>query len=524
MLVQHVILDHSKCLFNLACSLGISFASNNPFEYWITYNEPYENLMSDVESFLESPGDRDVPVQDVFNEDMFSKLDGRMQQVGWESVRSYWDTDFKDRKIVSGFMKDKLLGSKRLASMPDRITNTINVVGSDEPVCRPTIINMYDKDLSSLDKWWSAWEEFMFDTSLEIQTKKGMEQKAPYEMLQPIKKSKYPDITEDEEKVSLPLQTMCGAIFDAILVHIMNTVTTPDEWQGIKSNIVENLNKKKVPRTLEILESSTYIGSDIITLQEVSGSFIDQAKSRPSLDETFHIIGPENMDSVRDQNSVIFLRKETFPGGASAEITSLVESSFEQGVTVPVAKGDILAITTTDRDGVPFVIASFHGDTNGLATKPVLTATMNAISSDSNLSNHKLIFGLDANTYEKAKPGKQQDVMDFGKHYVSHGLSSCWGDVPDPQNYTTYNSRTYLQPQLNKACKKSDKRSNGDVNPKDFILFGKDDFEVESLWKDNTGDKVYLEDTAFPTLSFPSDHGILATVLVAKSSAAGDEL
>ena len=242
------------------------------------------------------------------------------------------------------------------------------------------------------------------------------------------------------------------------------------------------------------------------------------------LDDTFHIIAPENMDAVRDQNSVIFLRKETFPDGASAEITSLVESSFEQGVTVPVAKGDILAITATDRDGVPFVIASFHGDTNGLATKPVLTAIMKAISSDSNLANHKLIFGLDANTYEKAKPGKQQDVLDFGKHYVSHGLSSCWGDVPDPQNYTTYNSRTFLQPQLNKACKKSDKRSNGDVNPKDFILFGKDDFEVESLWKDNTGDKVYLEDTAFPTMSFPSDHGILATVLVAKSNAAGDEL
>ncbi|KAK1740551.1 hypothetical protein QTG54_008646 [Skeletonema marinoi] len=439
---------------------NVAAINNNPFEYWITYNEPYENLMT--------PGDRDVPVQDVFNEDMFSKLDGRMQQLDGKAS--------DHRKIVSGFMKDKLLGSKRLASMPDRITNTINVVGSDEPVCRPTIINMYDKD-------------YLASTSggLHGKNKEGMEQKAPYEMLQPIKKSKYPDITEDEEKVSLPLQTMCGAIFDAILVHIMNTVTSPDEWQGIKSNIVENLNKKKVPRTLEILESSIYIGSDIITLQEVSGSFIDQAKSRPSLDQAFHIIGPENMDSVRDQNSVIFLRKETFPDGASAEITSLVESSFEQGVTVPVAKGDILAITTTDRDGVPFVVASFHGDTN-------------------------------------AKPGKQQDVMDFGKHYVSHGLSSCWGDVPDPQNYTTYNSRTYLQPQLNKACKKSDKRSNGDVNPKDFILFGKDDFEVDSLWKDNTGDKVYLEDTAFPTLSFPSDHGILATVLVAKSSATGDEL
>ena len=66
---------------------------------------------------------------------------------------------------------------------------------------------------------------------------------------------------------------------------------------------------------------------------------------------------------------------------------------------------------------------------------------------------------------------------------------------------------------MNKACKKSDKRLNGDVNPKDFILFGKGDFAVESTWKDNTGEKKYLENTAFPTMDFPSDHGILATII-----------
>jgi len=498
---------------------NIAAINNNPFEYWITYNESpgYDKLMSDVESFLESPGERDVSVSDVFPDDMFSKLDNRMLGCGWPSVRGYWEDDFRNRKIISGFMKDPLLGSKRLASMPDRITNTINVVGSDEPICRPTVINMYGGDLDTLDQWWSAWEEFMFDNALEIKTKKGVEKKAPYLLLQPIKRAKYPDITEEEEKVSLPLQTMCGAIFDAILVHIMNTVAA-DEWQPLKRAMVENLNKKKVPKTLDILETATYINSDIITLQEVSAAFVDQARNRPKLGETFWIVAPENMDAVRDQNSVIFLRRETFPDGSNAEITSLFESSFEEGVKVPIAKGDILAITATDADGISFVIASFHGDTNGLATKPVLDAIMKAMSSDSKLARHKLLFGLDANTYEKAKPGKQQDVLEWGKLYVAHGLTSCWGDVPDRKNYTTFNSRTYLQPQLNKACKKSDKRSNGDVNPKDFILFGKGDFTVESTWKDNTGEKKYLEDTAFPTMQFPSDHGILATVLKPISS------
>ena len=497
---------------------NIAAINNNPFEYWITYKEnpKYEELMINIEKFLEEPGDKDVPVNKVFTEEMFTKLDSRLTGVGWTSVRSYWEKDFQNRKIVSGFMKDPLLGSKRLASMPDRITNTINVKGGDGQVYRPTVINMYAGDLSTQDKWWKAWEAFIFDDKVKIKTSDGIEEKAPYEMLQPIKKSKYPDITEQEETDSLPLQTMCGAIFDAILVHMMNTVSEPKEWQDLKKTMVENLNKQKVPHTLQILET-TYADSDIITLQEVSSSFIDQARAS-KLGKIFHIVAPMDLDAVRDQNSVIFLNKESFPKGAGVEITSLVESSFPEGVKVPVAKGDILAITATNKFDVSLVVASFHGDTNGLATKPVLDAVVKAMADDSALSGHRLVFGMDANTYENAKPGKQQDVLDYAKHYNSLGLTSCWGDTPNPSNYTTYNARTYLQPQLNKACKSTEKRSKGDVNPKDFIVFPKGDFKVVKTWKDNTGKKEYTEDMAFPTLEFPSDHGLLATILEPTSS------
>ena len=152
---------------------------------------------------------------------------------------------------------------------------------------------------------------------------------------------------------------MCGAIFDAILVHMMNTVSTPEVWQSLKKTMVENLNKNKVPRTLDILEN-VYGTSDIITLQEVSGSLINQSKNR-ALGDKYWIVAPGDLDAVRDQNSVIFLSKTTFPSGPSAEITSVVEGSFEEGVDVPIAKGDILAITATNRNSIPYVIASFHG-------------------------------------------------------------------------------------------------------------------------------------------------------------------
>ena len=55
--------------------------------------------------------------------------------------------------ITTKFIKDGTLGKKRLASMPDRYTNTI--ITADSPprtVTRPTVINCYDDDLSSVAK------------------------------------------------------------------------------------------------------------------------------------------------------------------------------------------------------------------------------------------------------------------------------------------------------------------------------------------------------------------------------------
>ena len=70
-------------------------------------------------------------------------------------------------------------------------------------------------------------------------------------------------------------------------------------------------------------------------------------------------------------------------------------------------------------------------------------------------------------------------------------MSSCWGDTPNPKEHTTRNARfcglvvlhfhfalrqairvykpqfrTFLQPQLNKAAKRSELETKGDVNPK----------------------------------------------------------
>ncbi len=127
----------------------------------------------------------------------------------------------------------------------------------------------------------------------------------------------------------------------------------------------------------------------------------------------------------------------------------------------------------------------------------------------------KLLFGLDANTYTKPE-ADQYGVTDFARFYTSKQLNSCYGPTPNPFNFTTFHARTHLQPQLNKAITYEEKDQKGDKNPKDFIIFFQEDYIVQQTTKDNTGKKKYIENMVFPTLTFPSDHGITSTILQEK--------
>merc|ERR1711871_1093811 len=102
-------------------------------------------------------------------------------------------------------------------SMPDRMTNTIDVVGGQ--AFRPTVISSFSGDMATVPEWWAAWKQFTFETKLEIPDKKagGTVSKLPAALLSKIPRSKYPALTEEDEAMSLRLQTVCLAIFDAIL-------------------------------------------------------------------------------------------------------------------------------------------------------------------------------------------------------------------------------------------------------------------------------------------------------------------
>jgi len=521
-------------------SWNLAAINNNPFEYWITHDDPaYLKLMRDVEvsclfvavchceteplllpqAFIEAPGERDVTVESVFTAPMFEELKALMSAEGWdvEAVTAQWEAEYKDRRIISGFLKDKTIGAKRLASMPDRVTNTINclVDGAPGMACRPCPTSMFDGDLSTSSKWWEQWKEFMFRAEIEQNAKGGGTKRSRVcSLLGPIKHSKYPAISLEEEAISIPLQMLCQAIFDAVQVHILNTVA-PGVWFGIHSELCDKLGRRKMPLTLAILESR-YADRDVVFLQEVAAIFVDMLEGSQAITAGYHVVKPAKMDAKRDQNSVVPLNKAMFAVDTVAEVTEEVVAALT--AKDMVMDGDILGLKVEDNDGGSYFMASFHGDTNGLATIPTVEA-LQAVAKGPGYEDHHVLWGLDANAHFTADGGKRLGVEDWQAKLHELGLSSGSGmDLPEEGCYTCYNARTYLQAQLNKACKSNEIRATGDVNPKDFIVFQPERYELGQVKKDNTGEERFIPDTAFPTLTFPSDHAVLACDLVPKGS------
>lgn len=78
---------------------------------------------------------------------------------------------------------------------------------------------------------------------------------------------------------------------------------------------------------------------------------------------------PSKMDPKRDQNSIILVDKERFTRGSSVDVTDLVLKYVNDSVAAP---GDLFVTSISGPHGNRLLLASFHGDTNGLATKPVV--------------------------------------------------------------------------------------------------------------------------------------------------------
>jgi hypothetical protein len=459
--------DEDVCSIR-AASWNIAAINNNPFEYWVTNPDPsYNTLMKSVQDFIENSGS-DVVISTVFSDSMFKELQCELREKeipGVDELEHYWKGDYSQRMAIKGFLKDKTIGLKRLASMPDRITNTISL--HDGSSCkRPTVINSYDGgSLESIGAWWEQWKTFVFHTPLQLATFDRSRPRPPElvcNLLCPIKRSKYPAITEEEEAVSISLQLLCLAILDAIFVHMLNEVEPL--WEEVRKDLCNALIINKATNICRIIAES-YSDMEIIFIQEAAAIFSQQAQSVPELSLKFALLRPWNMDDKRNQNSLILVDRQRFLLSSCVDVTSQVLDAVEG---TRLAPGDLIAVSIEDTGGLRWLLASFHGDSNGMATLPVMRAIDHVASGA--LRGHTLLVGIDANTYSGARGALHQSVESFCRFVEERRMTTLWGVAPDASIRTTCTARTYLQTQLNKATPFHQRSDKSEQNLKDWIL------------------------------------------------------
>ena len=71
-------------------------------------------------------------------------------------------------------------------------------------------------------------------------------------------------------------------------------------------------------------------------------------------------------------------------------------------------------------------------------------------------------------------------VEGFAARYMAKGYTSCWGDVPPPDSFTTFNSRTFLQAELHQAT------------PSPTYAAGRDDDQARLAWRASHGSRPHL--------------------------------
>ena len=460
---------------------NIAAVNNNPFEYWVTYPDAvYNEFMLRVEQIIaDEEGGRgsessELEVRQIFTEGMFSDLIEELKVrdiTGVELLRIRWAQDLSKRKAIRGFLKDKALGEKRLTSMPDRITNTINLIDGTK-ITRPTVINAYDRtSLQSVSEWWTEWKHFMFHTLVTIFCPKTTGAKPQPQfvcsLIEPIRRSKYPAITPEEEAMGSSLQILCLAILDSIFIYIANQAAQ-SSWEKIRSNLCTALIKEKEQQVCRIV-AQAYSDRDVIFIQEAAVALVRKASLHPELSGKFAILVPSKLDSKRDQNSLIFVDRARFDAASHIDVTACVAEALGGDF---IDAGDLFVVSILGLGGRRWLLASFHGDSNGLSTQPVVSALHRA--HQMTFKDHVLLAGIDANTQSHGHDRYHHGVGEFRALLRARRMVSAWDGERDPLIKTTCSARTSLQPQLSKAVPFHKRFSGATVSLKDWLL-GYDD-------------------------------------------------
>ena len=363
-------------------SWNMGSLDNSPFGHWRGQGKNVLALMTAAHAVLLDPA-RDVRVGEIFTDSMWVELREEMRTLGWAGINetdALWRTELAHRPAYQGFVMGRSVAEKKLVAMADRYTNTLHTTDLREH-SRPSAVSCYSGNLSSVPQWWAAWRGFMFHNRLEVprdgdespragiaklvsrnsQTSPGEAApgaaeaaerhvsvaQPPAARLYVMRSARYPKISAFEEAISVALQALSLALFDAALVHLLNSVRA--DWQQVQRQVCRAVLATRQDAGLRILNGS-YASADAIFLQETAPAFPARLASSASTLARTHLalVPPPVPGRAEVQTAALLLRRGAFVVETVRDHTSTVLAALPSGLLDP---GDLLVAEASGIDG-----------------------------------------------------------------------------------------------------------------------------------------------------------------------------
>ena len=260
------------------------------------------------------------------------------------------------------------------------------------------------------------------------------------------------------------------AIADAALISVAEHVVG---WQEVASELLAIFDNKF--RMISDVISAQK--PDVVCLQEVDmQSFVSMPE--------YNLYTPS--ESSGKQDSVILLRKDLF--------TDATPLSLEASIVGP---GDLTLLKASVRkSGERLMIASYHGDANGISTIPFLEALHSFKTKY--FPDCALIIGSDTNAHFSVENGSNKLSFSKLKEFTD---DHQWLLANSHPHVTTRSCRTFFQAQAHKGHHEQDIMYASD--PKDNIII--DDFTIKSSG-------IFFGSSInqpIPSEELPSDHALV---------------
>lgn len=332
-------------------------------------------------------------------------------------------------------------------------------------------------------------------------------------------------LTVDEQAANIAASVFYLGIFDALYIHMLNSVMDPVELHQLRLHLLEHIGLSYARKATRIL-SESYDRESVILLQAVSARVWNRTL-QSTLSVNYHVLSPISWDAsnANEETNMILINKKVFLKRKECQdLTPWVMAALreiDKEVHMLLKKGSLFVVKADLMTEGQYIFASVAMRAAWATVK--IMAAINETLTDLSLVDIPFVVGINTGVGLRYPHAGHWTLQGFINHLseVSPSLTTAFDSekaqsLGGPLLRADQNDVwTLMQTKPSNATRLADisKPQPSVLMPTHHVLFDSRCFKVFNISKDNTGERRFDTSERLPSLEMPYAHPLLAVEL-----------